>query len=113
MTFQTAADWTPFLLLAVAALLDVGANILLKRSDGFRHKLPAWGGIGLILLAFTLLSLALKTIPLGVAYAVWGGLGIVLTALVSLRLDSVRFTARGWAGLTLILGSVLLMHLGG
>ena len=43
-------SWTPFLLLALAALLDVGANILLKRSDGFRHKLPAWSGIALILL---------------------------------------------------------------
>ncbi|WP_424951378.1 DMT family transporter [Deinococcus sp.] len=105
--------WTPFLLLALAALLDVGANILLKRSDGFKHKLPAWSGIALILLAFTLLGVALKTVPLGVAYAVWGGLGIVLTALVSLRLDGLRFTTRGWVGLTLILGSVLLMHLGG
>jgi spermidine export protein MdtI len=104
--------WTPLLLLALAALLDVGANLLLKRSDGFRHKPAAFGGIALILLAFTLLSFALKSVPLGVAYAVWGGLGIVLTALVSLRLEKLRFTARGWAGLTLILGSVLLMHLG-
>lgn len=106
------STWTPFVLLALAAVLDVGANLLLKRSDGFRHKAPAFGGIALILLAFTLLSFALKNIPLGVAYAVWGGLGIVLTALVSLRLERLRFTARGWAGLTLILGSVLLMHLG-
>lgn len=104
--------WLAFLLLVLAALLDVGANLLLKRSDGFRHKRPAWGGIALILLAFTLLSVALKSVPLGVAYAVWGGLGIVLTALVSLRVDRVRLTARGWAGLTLILGSVLLLHLG-
>jgi len=102
----------PLLLLALAALLDVGANILLKRSDGFKHKRPALAGIALILVAFTLLGVALKTVPLGAAYAVWGGLGIVLTALVSLRIDHVRFTARGWAGLTLILGSVLLMHLG-
>jgi spermidine export protein MdtI len=106
------STWFPMLLLALAAVLDVGANVLLKRSDGFRHKLPAWSGVTLILLAFTLLSIALKSIPLGVAYAVWGGLGIVLTALVSLKLERLRFTTRGWAGLTLILGSVVLMHLG-
>ncbi len=62
--------WTPFLLLALAALLDVGANLLLKRSDGLKHRLPAAGGIALILLAFTLLSFALNSVPLGVAYAV-------------------------------------------
>ena len=105
--------WTPFMLLILAAVLDVGANILLKRSEGLKRRLPALGGIALILLAFWLLGLALKSVPLGVAYAVWGGLGIVLTALVSLNLDGVRFTARGWAGLTLIVGSVLLMHLSG
>ena len=105
--------WAPFLLLALAALLDVGANILLKHSDGLMHRLPALGGIALMLLAFSLLGVALKSVPLGVAYAVWGGLGIVLTALISLNIDGVRLTARGWAGLTLIVGSVLLMHLGG
>ena len=51
--------------------------------------------------------------PLGVAYAVWGDLGIVLTALLSLNIDGARLTTRGWAGLTLIVGGVLLMHLGG
>jgi len=104
--------WTPFLLLALAALLDVGANVLLKRSSGLKHRLPALGAITLILLAFSLLGVALKSVPLGVAYAVWGGLGIVLTALLSLNIDGARLTTRGWAGLTLIVGSVLLMHLG-
>ena len=103
--------WTPLLLLALAALMDVAANLLLKHSDGLRRPLPAVGGIALILMAFTLLGIALNSVPLGVAYAVWGGLGIILTALLSLRVDHVRFTARGWAGLGLILGSVLLMHL--
>ena len=105
--------WTPFPLLALAALLDVGANVLLKRSGGLKHRLPALGGITLMLLAFSLLGVALKSVPLGVAYAVWGGLGIVLTALLSLNIDGARLTTRGWAGLTLIVGSVLLMHLGG
>ena len=57
--------WTPFLLLALAALLDVEANVLLKRSGGLKHRLPALGGIALVLLAFSLLGVALKNVSSG------------------------------------------------
>ncbi|WP_425147796.1 DMT family transporter [Deinococcus sp.] len=101
-----------FVCLACAALLDVWANLLLKRSDGFRRPWPGVAALALVLCAFGLLGLSLRAVTLSTAYAVWGGLGIVGAALLSRRLEGLRFTPAAWAGLALILGSVLVLHSG-
>lgn len=108
----TVTPVVALLLLAVAAGLDIAANMLLRRSDGFRY--PVWGvaALALVLVAFGLLGLSLRALPLSVAYAVWGGLGIVGATLLSRRIEGLRLSKRGWAGLALILGSVLTLHLG-
>lgn len=98
------------ILLVVAAGMDVLANVLLKRSDGFRRLLPGLAALALVLGAFALLGLALQAVPLGAAYAIWGGLGIVGAALLSRRLEGVTFSPAAWLGLALILGSVVLMN---
>jgi spermidine export protein MdtI len=73
----------PLIIVLGAALLDIGANMAINRSVGFRDK--GWGvlGILLVLCAFTLLSEAVSTgkIDLAVAYATWGAIGILGTAL--------------------------------
>lgn len=79
-------------LLVLAAGMDVLANVLLKRSDGFRRLLPGLAALALVLGAFALLGLALQAVPLGAAYAIWGGLGIVGAALLSRRLEGVTFS---------------------
>ena len=101
-----------FLCLALAAGLDIAANLLLKRSDGFRRPLPGLAALLLVLAAFGLLGVSLQAVPLSVAYAVWGGLGIVGAALLGRKLDGLHFSPAAWAGLALILGSVALLHLG-
>lgn len=101
-----------FVCLALAAGLDIAANALLRRSDGFRYPLWGVGALGLVLCAFGLLGLSLRALPLSVAYAVWGGLGIVGATLLSRRVEGLRLSWQGWAGLALILGSVLALHLG-
>ncbi len=98
------------LLLALAALLDVGANALLKKSDGFRRLGPGILALALVLLAFGLLGVSLKTVPLATAYATWGGLGLALSALLSRWLDGTRLTPTAWAGLLLIGASVAALH---
>lgn len=97
--------------LALAAGLDIAANALLRRSDGFRF--PLWGvaALLLVLCAFGLLGLSLRALPLSVAYAVWGDLGIVGATLLSRRVEGLRLSKRGWAGLALIVSSVLTLHL--
>jgi spermidine export protein MdtI len=101
------------LLLVLAAALDIASNVLLKRSNGFQHRLPGVLALLLVLSAFGLLGLAIRAVPLSIAYAIWGGLGILGTALISRKLDGVRFTPAAWAGLALILGSVAVLQRGG
>ena len=89
----------PLIIVLGAALLDIGANMAINRSLGFRHK--GWGllGILLVLCAFTLLSEAVSTgrIDLAVAYATWGAIGILGTALGGLLLFGVAALAVGGA----------------
>ena len=72
-----------FALLLTAAGLDVAANVLLKHSDGFRRPLPGVLALGLIVVAFTLMGLSLRSVPLATAYATWGAAGVILTAVLS------------------------------
>jgi small multidrug resistance pump len=64
--------------LAIAILAEVLATTALKQSDGFVR--PTWVALTVVgyVIAFYCLSLALKSIPTGVAYAIWSGVGIIL-----------------------------------
>lgn len=97
--------------LALAVILEILANILLKISDGF-HKL--WLGILSLLAvlgAFGALSKAVKGIDLSVAYALWGGFGIVVTITADLIIFDQRLSSLGWAGLILLLIGIVLINL--
>ena len=69
------------LLVACAAALDVLANLLLARSDGFRRRLTGCAALVCIGAAFYCLSLALHHMDLSVAYALWGSFGILGTVI--------------------------------
>jgi len=71
-------------LLGIAIMAEVFASSMLKVSAGFTRFFPTIGVIVGYVLSFYLLSLALKGIPLSVAYAIWSGIGLVLTALISI-----------------------------
>ena len=68
-------------LVVLAAALDVLANMLLARSDGFRRRGPGLLALMLVGLAFYCLSLAVRQLDLSVAYALWGALGLLGTSL--------------------------------
>lgn len=61
--------------LFIAGLLEIGWAIGLKYTDGFSRPLPSIATACAMVGSFTLLSMALKTIPVGTAYAVWTGIG--------------------------------------
>ena len=67
-----------------AILSEVLATSLLKASNGFRNLVPALVVVIGYGVSFFLLSLTLKSIPVGVAYAVWSGLGTTLLAVIGL-----------------------------
>lgn len=71
-----------WVLLGVAIVAEVVATSALKASEGFTRLVPSVVVILGYGAAFYLLSLALRTIPVGIAYAIWAGLGIVLMAAV-------------------------------
>jgi small multidrug resistance pump len=67
-----------YLYLSLAVLFEVTGSSFIKASDGFTKALPTVIVAVAYLICFYFFSLALKGIPLGVAYALWGGLGIAL-----------------------------------
>jgi quaternary ammonium compound-resistance protein SugE len=75
-----------WLLLVVAGLLEVGWAIGLKYTEGFTRLWPTVGTVGAMLLSIGLLGVAMKTLPVGTAYAVWVGIGAVGTAALGIVL---------------------------
>lgn len=75
-----------WILLFFAGLFEIGWAIGLKYTDGFSKPLPTLLTIASMIVSLGLLGLALKTLPVGTAYAVWTGIGTVGTALLGIWL---------------------------
>ena len=100
-----------WLFLAIAIVGEVVATSALKSSEGFTKLLPSAVVLVGYGVAFYFLSLALKSIPVGIAYAVWAGLGIVLVAAIAWLFHGQKLD--GWAlvGMGLIIGGVAVLNL--
>ena len=99
-----------WLFLAVAILSEVFASSMLKLSEGFSKPLPTVGVAVGFIVSFYCLSLALKTLPLGTAYAIWAGVGLVLTSLVSIMFFGQKADLMGIISIGLILLGVILLN---
>src|SRR3954471_15285302 len=75
-----------WLLLFVAGLMEIGWAIGLKYTEGFTRLVPSVLTLACMLGSIVLLGLALKTLPVGTAYAVWTGIGAVGTAILGIAL---------------------------
>ena len=87
-----------FLLLA-AGLMEVGWAIGLKYTEGFTRLMPSVLTLTAMAVSMALLGLALKTLPIGTAYAVWTGIGAVGTAILGIVLFGDPATMRTCIGL--------------
>jgi len=101
-----------YIILGLSILSEVVGSTLLKTTDGFKKILPTLGVIVGYGFAFYGLSLALKTLPLGIGYAIWAGLGTALTALAGIIIYKEKINFRTFSGLVLIIGGVILMNIG-
>jgi quaternary ammonium compound-resistance protein SugE len=72
--------------LIVAGIFEIGWAIGLKYTQGFTRLLPSIATVGAMIVSFALLSRALKTIPVGTAYAVWTGIGATGTAILGMAI---------------------------
>ena len=99
----------PYLLIIFAAVLDIAANLLMEKSDGFKHKKYGIPALVMICLAFTLLAQVTKVMDLAVAYVSWGGIAILGTVLSGWYFLGQKLNWKGWVGITMIFGSILLL----
>jgi len=101
----------PWILLILAGLFEVGWAIGLKYTDGFTKLWPTVGTVAAMAISLGLLGIAMKSLPVGTAYAIWVGVGAVGTVILgivlfhepanALRLVSVGLIIAGLVGLKL------------
>jgi small multidrug resistance pump len=100
-----------YLYLALAIVCEVAATSALKASEGFTRPGPSVVVVIGYGAAFWLLSLTLKTIPVGVAYAIWSGVGIVLISVVGWAWFRQSLDLAAIAGMALIVAGVAVINL--
>ncbi|WP_333574065.1 DMT family transporter [Sphingomonas sp.] len=100
-----------YMFLAAAIIGEVIATSFLKQSEGFTRPVPTLIMTVGYVCTFYCLSLALRTIPTGIAYAIWSGVGIVLVATIAWVVQGQKLDAAALAGMALIVCGVLVMNL--
>lgn len=99
-----------YLYLAIAIVAEVIATGALKASEQFSKPLPSVLVIIGYAITFYFLSLVLKTIPIGVAYAIWSGLGVVLITLMGAMIFGQKLDWAALLGIALIISGVVVMN---
>lgn len=95
-----------WLFLVAAGLLEIGWAMTMKYSQGFTRLVPSLMTVVLIMASLSLLNLALKTLPIGLAYAVWTGIGTVGVALVGILVFAEPASAARLGCMALIIAGV-------
>lgn len=98
---------SPWAIVAIAGLMETGWALGLKYSEGFTRLWPSVATLVLAVGSFWLLSLAMKSLPVGTAYAVWVGIGAVGTAVAAVILFHEPVNALRVAGIGLILAGIV------
>lgn len=98
-------------LLGLAIISEVIGSTFLVKSEGFSKIFPSIMVVVLFSVAFYLLSQVIKTIPLGIAYAIWGGVGIVLTSIIGYVVFKQALDIPALIGIALIVSGVAVINL--
>jgi len=102
---------SPYGLLAVAIVAEVIATSALRASEGFTRIVPALVVLLGYGISFYCLSLTLRSLPVGIVYAIWSGIGIVLITLVAIVMYRQIPDLAAVAGLSLIVAGVVVINL--
>lgn len=100
----------PYLALGIAIVSEVIATSALRASDGFSRLWPSVLVVAGYGLAFFFLSVTLKSIPVGIAYAIWSGLGVVLISVAAWMLFGQKLDAPAILGMGLIVAGVVVLN---
>ncbi|MBP0589036.1 multidrug efflux SMR transporter [Paraburkholderia sp. LEh10] len=101
----------PYALLAIAIVAEVIATSALRASEGFTRLVPALVVLLGYGISFYCLSLTLKSLPVGIVYAIWSGVGIVLITVVAIVMYRQIPDLAAVAGLGLIVAGVVVLNL--
>jgi len=96
-----------WLLLIIAGLFEVGWAIGLKYTEGFSRPWPTAATVAAMVISVALLGVAMRTLPVGTAYAVWTGIGAVGTVVLGMVLFSEPATVARLACVGLILAGIV------
>lgn len=99
-----------WLYLAAAIVAEVIGTSFLKSSEGFTRLWPSLATAAFYLISFFFLSVTLKHLSVGVAYAIWAGAGIALIALIGYVLFGQKLDAAALAGIGLIIAGVVVIN---
>jgi len=94
-------------LLLIAGVLEIGWAVGLKYTDGFTRLVPSVLTVLGMAISLALLGLAVRSLPIGTAYAVWTGIGTIGSALLGILLFGEPASAARLACIALILGGIL------
>lgn len=99
-----------YIYLLVAIVAEVLGTVALKSSQEFTRFWPSVAVVVGYVVAFYMLTLVLRTIPVGIAYAFWAGLGIVLVTLIGVVVFKERLDLPAIVGLAMIIGGVVVIQ---
>lgn len=105
---MSAVTWAALL---GAIGFEVVGTTLLQKSEQFSRLWPTLGMAACYLAAFYLLSLALRQMPVGIAYAIWSGLGVVLISVIGAVVFRQRLDLPAIVGLAMIVGGVVVINM--
>lgn len=100
-----------YLFLFLAIISEITGTTFLKKSEGFTKLLPSAISIAGIILAFYFMSLTVKTMPVGTAYAIWAGVGIVFITIIGIFVYQQVPDTAAIIGMTLIVAGVVIINL--
>lgn len=100
-----------WIFLTFAGLLEIAWAYSMKRSEGFTILTPSILTIVLMIASFALLSISMKTLPLGTAYTVWTGIGAVGAFLVGIAVLGEAATPMRLAAAAFIVAGIVMMKL--
>jgi len=99
-----------WVILGMAILAEAVATLAMKSSEGFTRLVPSVIVVIGYAIAFYFLSMTLKEIPVGIAYAIWSGVGIVLISLVGWIMFGQKLDVPALIGIALIISGVVVMN---
>jgi small multidrug resistance pump len=99
--------WSLYLVIAI--ITEVLGTSALKMSDGFTRPIPLVIMVACFAIAFFSLSIVMRSIPVGLIYAMWSGLGIVLISLIGRFIFNQPIDTAGLVGISLIVAGVVVI----